>query len=299
MTRGCTFVEMSEESEVPQLDDNNSRGTAENGNKVRPDGGTTGGVEAPPDDEEMPITEHIEEMFLRLVVVALSATIVTLAIVPLTDDVIIQMWYDIHDGTVEACQDVGGDLAGCTPPHIYGPLEFLITRLKLAAIAGLVIAFPIAIYQIYRFMRPGLYPHERRYYLASVPLSFVLGVIGVLFAYFVVLPLLFTYFITYTEGTGAIEIAFQLQDTMNLIIIMMGMLAVIFQIPLAIVLAIMMGITTRRWLENRRLYFYMGFASVAFLFGPDPTGMAPLMLAVTMIILFEGTLLLLRWTGTN
>jgi sec-independent protein translocase protein TatC len=59
----------------------------------------------------------------------------------------------------------------------------------------------------------------------------------------------------------------------------------------------MMGVTTRYWLENRRLYFWMGFAGVAFIFSPDPTGMAPFIVALTMVLLFEGTLLLLRWTG--
>jgi sec-independent protein translocase protein TatC len=62
-------------------------------------------------------------------------------------------------------------------------------------------------------------------------------------------------------------------------------------------LAIMMGVTTRQWLQDRRLYFWGAFAAIAFVFSPDPTGMAPLMVAVTMIALFEGTLLLLRWTG--
>jgi sec-independent protein translocase protein TatC len=64
-------------------------------------------------------------------------------------------------------------------------------------------------------------------------------------------------------------------------------------------LAIMMGITTRRWLVQRRLYFWGGFAAIAFVFSPDPTGMAPLLVAVTMIGLFEGTLLLLKWTGSS
>jgi sec-independent protein translocase protein TatC len=58
----------------------------------------------------------------------------------------------------------------------------------------------------------------------------------------------------------------------------------------------MMGVTTRQWMADRRLYFYGGFATVAFIFSPDPTGMAPILVAVTMIVLFEGTLLVLLWT---
>jgi sec-independent protein translocase protein TatC len=62
-------------------------------------------------------------------------------------------------------------------------------------------------------------------------------------------------------------------------------------------LAIMMNLTTRVWLEDRRLLFWGGFLGVAFLVSPDPTGMAPIIVAATMITLFEGTLALLRWTG--
>lgn len=271
---------------------------AADGAVVAPDGGATTDTEfdGPPDDQEMPITEHLEEMLKRLFVVLVAASVVTAAAFPITDELVMQMWYDIHEGSLDPCQATP-EHTDCTPPHVYGPLEFALVRLQLAAIAGLIVAFPVGIYETYKFMRPGLYPKERRYYLSTIPMSFVLGIVGVLFAYFIILPLLFAIFITYSDGIGAVDIAFQLSDTLNIILVMMAMLAVIFQIPLAIILAVLMGITTRRWLERRRIYFYGAFATVAFLFGPDPTGMAPIMLAVTMVLLFEGTLLLLRWTG--
>ncbi|AGN01056.1 sec-independent protein secretion pathway component tatc [Salinarchaeum sp. Harcht-Bsk1] len=269
---------------------------------VTDDGGSGGssilsggiGGSAPPDDEEMPLTEHIEEMLTRLAIVVVVAAFATLAAFPFANDIIIEMWYDVHTGTVEACKTApqSGD---CVAPHVYGPLELVLTRIRVAGLAGLLAALPLGVYQTYRFMRPGLYPHERRYYLAAVPFSLVLAIIGMLFAYFVLLPLLFAYFIGYTQGSA--DLAFQLAETMNLILLMMGMLAIIFQIPLLIMLAIMMGITTRRWLERRRLYFWGLFLGVAVIFGPDPTGMAPFLLMATMVALFEGTLLLLRWTG--
>jgi sec-independent protein translocase protein TatC len=144
-------------------------------------------------------------------------------------------------------------------------------------------------------MRPGLYEHERRYYLASVPTSLVLGIVGVLFAYFLVLPAIFTYFLTYSQDAAVI--AFGLTETFDLIVLMMGLFAAVFQIPLFVMLAIMMGLTTRAWLADKRLYFWGAFLGVAFLFSPDPTGMAPIIVAATMIGLFESTLLVLRWVG--
>jgi sec-independent protein translocase protein TatC len=153
----------------------------------------------------------------------------------------------------------------------------------------------VLVYQSYRFMRPGLYPRERRYYLAAVPTSLVLATVGVAFAHFVVLPAIFAYFTSYTTGTALV--AFGLRETFNLILLLMGYMAIVFQIPLLIQLGIMMGLVSREWLEARRLLFWGGFAGLAFLVSPDPTGMAPIIVATTMIVLFEGTLALLRWTG--
>jgi sec-independent protein translocase protein TatC len=180
---------------------------------------------------------------------------------------------------------------------VYHPLSLMIARLKVSTLAGFIIALPVFVYETYLFMRPGLYPRERKYYLAAVPTSLVLAGVGVAFAFFLVLPAIFTYFLYYSESAAVI--AFGLSETFNLMVMMLGLFAFIFQIPLFVMLAIMMGLVTRRWLEARRLYFWGGFLTIAFFFSPDPTGMAPILVASTMIVLFEGTLGLLRWTGTD
>ena len=240
-------------------------------------------AEGPPADEEMPLADHIEEMMRRLGIVFLVAGVAIAVVYPFSPDIINYLWSTHIPSPLE------------NRPRLYGPLEFILTKLKVAGLAGLVIGLPVFVYQTYRFMKPGLYPNERRYYLAAVPTSLVLGVFGVLFAHFLVLPLIFRYFTTYTQEAAVI--AFGLQETFNLILIMMGWMAVVFQIPLFIMLAIMMGLVTRRWLEAKRLIFWAGFLGLAFLFSPDPTGMAPIVVTLTMVALFEGTLALLRWTG--
>jgi sec-independent protein translocase protein TatC len=237
----------------------------------------------PPDDEEMPLAVHIEEMVKRLAVVIAAVAVATAFAFPFATEVINAMWY--------------GLLPPDTPaPHVYGPLEKVLSEIKVASLAGILVALPILVYEAYLFMRPGLYPKERRYFLAAVPTSLVLGVIGMAFAYFLVLPVLFDYFVLYSES-GVDKLAFGLRVTFDLIVALLGAFAIVFQIPLLIMLAVMMGVTTRRWLEARRLYFWAGFLGVGFLMGgADITGMAPLVIAATMIGLFEGTLGLLRWT---
>ena len=239
--------------------------------------------EGPESDEEMPLADHIEEMMRRLGVVFLVAGIATLIAYPSADIAINYFWSShIPD-------------PGVNRPRVYGPLEFILTKLKVAGLAGLLFGLPVFVYETYLFRRPGLYPRERRYYLAAIPTSLVLGTIGGLFAHFIVLPAIFAYFTAYTEGTAVI--AFGLAETFNLIVILIGYMAVVFQIPLLIMLAIMMNLVTREWLEDKRLLFWGGFLGLSWLVTPDPTGMAPIIVTLTMIGLYEGTLALLRWTG--
>ncbi|PCR92264.1 twin-arginine translocase subunit TatC [Natrinema ejinorense] len=243
-----------------------------------------GGISTPPDDEEMPLADHIEEMVLRLAVVLLFGAGGTAIGLLWASDAITQIWFSVFPS--------GGN---APPPHLYNPLELWLTRIKLSSLLGIMVALPAFVYECYLFMRPGLYPNERKYYLAAVPTSVVLAAGGMLFSYVLVLPILFEYFTYYAEGSA--EIAYALGETFNLIITLTGFLAIVFQIPLFIMLAIMMGVTTRRWLAQKRLYFWAAFAGLSFMFTIDPTMMAPILVAVTMILLFEGTLLVLKWVG--
>jgi sec-independent protein translocase protein TatC len=247
------------------------------------DGGLFG--EGPEGDEEMPLTAHIEEMVRRVAVVIGIAMVVTLALFPVADTAINFLW-NTH------IPDIPGQ---DTRPRLYAPLELILTEVKVASLAGVVVGLPVFVYESYLFMRPGLYPKERRYYLAAVPTSLILALVGVAFAHFIILPAVFAYFTSYTEGTAVL--AFGLKETFNLILILMGYMAIVFQIPLFIMLAIMMNLVTRIWLEEKRLLFWGAFLGLAFLVSPDPTGMSPILVAATMVGLFEGTLALLRWTG--
>ncbi len=245
----------------------------------------------PDEDEEMPLAEHIEEMVRRAGIVAFVAAVVAVFAFPFTDRVINFLWYSYlpgPPGTVPAAE--------VTQPHIYVVPGLLFTRIKTASLVGLILALPLLVYQTYRFMRPGLYPNERRYYLAAVPTSLVLALVGVSFAYFAVLPFVFDYFLQYTEQVTTI--AFALGQTFDLILILMGYLAIVFQIPLLVMLALMLNVVSRTWMVQRRLLFWGGFAGVSFLFtSVDPTGVSPILIGITMILLFEGTLLLAKWTG--
>jgi sec-independent protein translocase protein TatC len=300
-----------EQEQVPDSDsDPGTVATDGDGVVADPDAGFAGGAadaydplegfetDGPESDVEMPLTDHIEEMVRRLAVVFAVGGVVTLLLYPGADianaafgtnfvsatDVINFLWNRHIPGTEQFPE---------RRPRLYGPLELLLTELKVAGLGGFVVGIPVLVYETYLFMRPGLYERERRYYLAAVPTSVVLAVIGVVFAHYAVLPAIFAYFTGYTQGTAVI--AFGLRETFNLILILMGYMALVFQIPLFIMLAIMMDLVTPRWLRDRRLLFWGGFLGLSFIATPDPTGMAPIIVAATMIVLFEGTVAAVLW----
>lgn len=234
---------------------------------------------------ESSIAEHSEELVYRLSIVVLVGVVAALLVFPIAERPIMHIWYAVLPASE------------VTAPHVYGPLELKFTELKFAALVGAVLALPMAVYQAYWFMRPGLYSNERRYYLAAVPTTLVLAGVGLAFAYFLLLPFLFSYFFSYSAE--AATTAFSLGRTFDLILVVMAYMAFVFQLPLLLMGAVALGVTSRAWLVEKRLFFWAGFLALSFVVGPDPTGMVPIVVMLTMGALFEGTLVLLRWTGAR
>ncbi|MFD1566191.1 twin-arginine translocase subunit TatC, partial [Halolamina litorea] len=127
----------------------------------------------PDSDQEMPLAAHIEEMMTRLAVVFAVGGAVALTLlglgqlfepVPTSVELIDILWNNAIPGAPE--------IAG-RRPRLYSPLELILTELKVTALAGLLVALPVFVYETYLFMRPGLYPQERRYYLSAIPTSLI------------------------------------------------------------------------------------------------------------------------------
>jgi len=225
-------------------------------------------------DEELPLTVHIEELVRRVMVVLVASSVVMAAAFLFSERLLDEIWYNFFD----------------FPPNVYRPFDEILTRLMLSAVIGLALAVPVLVYETFQFMKPGLYPNERRYFLSVVPVSLILMFFGLAFAYFLALPLLFRYFIFYSEDVATAGLG--LRETFNLILMTELAFGIVFQIPLLMTLAVKMKVVTARWFERQRIYVWGGCITVAALLAGslDPTGVAGLMVALTMIMLFETTL---------
>ena len=177
------------------------------------------------------------------------------------------------------------------PPHptsvmyFTAPLEAFLTYLKLAGIAGIVLAFPVVGYQLYSFIAPGLYKRERNAFLPFIIASPVLFLMGAALVYYVMLPFVMVFSLNQQIG-GVAEYLPRVDDYLKLATGLVLAMGLCFQLPVILTLLGMAGILSAQVLISSRKYALFGvFAMAAVVTPPDPISM--LSLAFPICLLYE------------
>lgn len=164
--------------------------------------------------------------------------------------------------------------------------------LKVAMMAAFVIALPYILYQIWRFVAPGLYAHEKRLVVPLIVASTLLFFCGMSFAYFVVFPVVFG-FITSSAPQG-VAVMTDIEKYLSFVLTMFIAFGVTFQVPVAVVLLVRMGVVTTAKLKEIRPYVIVGAFIVGAIFTP-PDVVSQFMLAMPLWLLYEAGIVAAGW----
>ncbi|CAB3806762.1 twin-arginine translocase subunit TatC [Paraburkholderia caffeinilytica] len=164
--------------------------------------------------------------------------------------------------------------------------------MKVTMLVAFVIALPIVLYQIWAFVAPGLYQHEKKLVGPLVGSSYTLFLCGMAFAYFVVFPTIFRVMAHYNAPLGA-EMTTDIDNYLSFVLTMFIAFGVTFEVPIVVVLLVRMNVLTIKKLKEIRPYVIVGAFVISAVVTP-PDVFSQLILAIPLIVLYEAGIIAAR-----
>jgi len=177
------------------------------------------------------------------------------------------------------------------------PQEFFFTQVKVAMFGGIVLAFPMIAAQVYKFVAPGLYKHERMAFLPFLIASPILFLLGGALVYFFFTPMVMWFFLAMQQsgGNGEVQISLlpKVSEYLSLIMTLIFAFGLVFQLPVVTSLMARVGLVTSAGLKDKRKYaIVIAFIVAAVLTPPDPA--SQIGLALPTILLYEISIIVAR-----
>ncbi len=233
------------------------------------------------DDGRMPLLEHLGELRDRLVKVAVAIAIgamIAWFLYPQIFDVLLEPYCYLQGAAVDDCRLLQTE-----------PLEGFSVRLKVAGYGGIALAMPVILWQIWRFITPGLHSHEKKYAIPFVLSALLLFIMGAALAYYT-LPRALDFLVNI--GGENLQTQFRPAPYFQLITYMMLAFGAGFEFPVILVFLQLAGVVTAKNLRSVRRYAIVGIVVLVAVLTPsgDPYSLG--ILSIPMIFFYETSILI-------
>lgn len=232
------------------------------------------------EEQEQTLVSHLIELRSRLLKIIVSVLLVFLAMTPFANEIYSFLAEPLMHFLPESTSMVAIDVVS----------PFL-TPFKLVLVVAIFIAIPIILYQFWAFVAPGLYVHEKRMIAPLLIASTLLFILGMVFAYFVVFPLVFGFLTSATpEGVSMMT---DITKYLDFVLTMFFAFGMAFEVPIATIVLVWVGVFTPQQMAAKRPYIIV----VAFIIGmflTPPDAISQTLLAIPIWLLFEVGLLFSR-----
>jgi sec-independent protein translocase protein TatC len=242
-------------------------------------------VAEPLDDSRMSLVEHLTELrsrVIKCVIAVVIGLLLAFFLYPWIFDFLIAPYEDIAN---EENSLTGGQLLQTDP------LEGFAIRMQLSVYCGIAFAMPVLLWQLWRFVTPGLYAHERRYAIPFVASALVLFVLGAGLAYYT-LPQALNFLVDI--GGDDLVTAFAIGKYVRLVTYMMLAFGIGFEFPIVLVFLQIVGVVEPSTLASFRRYAIVAICILVAIITPSGDPISMLMLSLPMILFYEISILIGR-----
>ncbi|MGO2508758.1 twin-arginine translocase subunit TatC [Vibrio hibernica] len=224
-------------------------------------------------EQTQPLITHLIELRNRILKAIASIMVIFISIVWFSSQI-----YEFVSAPLISRLPQGGSMIAT---DVASPF---FTPLKLTLVVAVFLAVPLVLYQVWAFVAPGLYKHERRLIAPLLFSSSLLFYCGVAFAYYVVFPLIFSFFTAIS--LGGVQFATDISSYLDFVLSLFMAFGIAFEVPVAIILLCWTGATDTKTLSEKRPYIVV-IAFIAGMLLTPPDMVSQTLLAVPMCILFE------------
>ena len=225
------------------------------------------------DAKEMPFLDHLEELRWRILKSLGAVVLFTCAAFPCTGWLLDVLTYP------------NTRLANPARLVFLKPTGMLMVRMEIALGVGLVAALPVILYQLWQFVTPGLLPKERRYILPTLFFTTVCFLLGAVFCYFVLIPIVLPFL--FSMGTESIEAVININDYMSFVLRLVLMTGVVWELPVLSFFLSRIGLVTPKFLRKYRRHSIVIIFIVSAVVTPTIDPISQGILAVPLLLLYE------------